>query len=154
MRGCVLVGAGCMLTGIGSLSAQSPPALAPSDSALLAGLDGEIETAVVQGDTAALDTLYAPDFRFTHSTGTVDGRAEWLRRATAEPKPFQSRTVDSVSVEMHGSTALTSGRLWATPRDGPGYVVRYVRLYVRHGARWQLTSHRSVELRELGSAPH
>ena len=52
---------------------------------------------------------------------------------TAEPKPFRSRDINSVSVEVHGFTALTSGRLRATPTDGPAYVVRYVRLYVRHG---------------------
>ena len=62
----MLLGTGLVLAGIGSLSAQSP--LPPSDSALLAGLDAAIEMAIVRGDTAALDTLYAPDFRFTHST--------------------------------------------------------------------------------------
>jgi hypothetical protein len=48
--------------------------MAPADSALLAHLDAAIELAVVRGDTAGLDTLYAADFRFTHSTGDVDGR--------------------------------------------------------------------------------
>ena len=117
------------------------------DSTLLASLDATIERAVVQGDTAALDTLYATDFQFTHSTGMVDGRAEWLRRAVMRPPPFRSRTADSVAVELHGSMALTSGRLAVVPRSAPGYIVRYVRLYAKQGARWELKSHRSVELR-------
>jgi hypothetical protein len=120
---------------------------ASGDSTLLASLDGTIERAVVQGDTAALDTLYATDFQFTHGTGMVDGRAEWLRRAVMRPPPFRSRTADSVVVELHGSMALTSGRLAVVPRSAPGYIVRYVRLYAKQGARWQLKSHRSVELR-------
>jgi len=132
--------------------AQTAPTASP-DSALLARLDAAIESAVVRGDTVALDTLYAPDFRFTHSTGEVDDRVAWLRRATAMPRPFRGRTVDSVSVEMHGSVALTSGRLTVQPREEPGYVVRYVRLYGRHAGRWKLMSHRSVELREQRSAP-
>jgi Domain of unknown function (DUF4440) len=118
------------------------------DSALLARLDAAIEAAVVRGDTGALDTLYAGDFRFTHSTGEIDDRRAWLQRATATPRPFRNRSVDSVAVEVHGPIALTSGRLTVVPAAESGYVVRYLRLYAKHGKRWELKSHRSIELRE------
>jgi hypothetical protein len=141
---------GCALVDPHPLGAQTSR-MALTDSALLARLDAAVETAVVQGDTTALDPLYAGDFSFTHSTGDVDDRVAWLRRAAAKPRPFLSRTVDSVAVEVHGSVALTSGRLTAVPRDGAGYIVRYVRLYVKRKGRWELTSHRSVELRARSS---
>lgn len=137
------------LLGPASLSAQALKQVS-SDSSLLASLDATIERAVVQGDTAALDTLYSTDFRFTHSTGMADGRTEWLQRAVARPSPFRSRTVDSVAVEIHGSVALTSGRLTVVPSTAPAYIVRYVRLYAKEGTRWKLKSHRSVELRDQG----
>jgi uncharacterized protein DUF4440 len=151
MRHRLLLAAGCGLIVVHPLSAQGSR-IAPTDSTLLGRLDAVIETAVVQGDTAALDTLYASDFSFTHSTGDIDDRAAWLRRVAARPRPFRSRTIDSVVVEVHGSVALTSGRLTVVPGDESGYVVRYVRLYLKRNGRWELTSHRSVELRAQRSS--
>jgi hypothetical protein len=146
MRHHLRLAATCAILTSHTLGAQSSP-LAPTDSAVVARLDAAIETAVVDGDTVALDTLYASDFRFTHSTGEVDDRAAWLGRAAATPRPFRGRTVDSVTVEMHGTVALTSGRLRVLPSEAAGYVVRYLRLYCKRAGRWQLSSHRSVELR-------
>src|SRR6476660_2941175 len=77
--------------------------------AALAGLDSQVETAVVNGDTAALDTLYADDLRFSHFTGTVDGKPGRLRQARS--RAFRQRRVDSVAVDRHGDVALTSGRI-------------------------------------------
>ena len=136
------------LLSAGLLTAQAHRP-APSDSALLARLDATIEAAVVRGDTTALDTLYADDLRFTHSDGEIDGRRTWLERAAASRPLFRRRTVDSVTVELHGPLALTSGRLTVVPVGEPGYVVRFVRLYARQAGRWVLESHRSVELRDL-----
>jgi hypothetical protein len=147
MRHHLLLAATCTALASASVQAQTPR-MAPTDSALLARLDAAIEAAVVQGDTLALDTLYAADFTFTHSTGEVDDRVAWLHRSAARPRPFRSRTVDSVTVDMHGPVALTSGRLTVSPSEGRGYVVRYVRLYGKSAGRWELKSHRSVELRE------
>jgi Domain of unknown function (DUF4440) len=135
---------------MGSVVAGQSPRAMQSDSTMLAVVDATIEMAVVRGDTGALDTLYAADFRFTHSTGEVDDRRAWLQRAAASPRLFRSRTVDSVAVEVHGPVALTAGQLTVVPLADPAYVVRYVRLYTKQGKRWELKSHRSLELAAPG----
>ena len=128
-------------------SAQRVPLL-PQDS-ILRSLDARIEGAVVHGDLAALDTLYAEDLNFAHFTGTVDGKTAWLRQAQA--RAFKQRSVDSVTVDRHGDVALTSGRLAVEAAQGARYVLRFVRLYVRRQGRWQLVAHRSVGVEQRPS---
>jgi hypothetical protein len=124
------------------LAAAVRPAHSLRQEAGLAGLDSQIESAVVNGDTAALDTLYADDLRFSHFTGTVDGKPGWLHRARA--RTFRQRQVDSVTVDRHGDVALTSGRIAIESSTGERYRIRYVRVYARRLGRWQLIAHRSV----------
>ena len=51
--------------------AQAPAA--SSDSAVVAALEHRIEQATLRGDVAYLDSVYAPSFRFKHSTGESFG---------------------------------------------------------------------------------
>ena len=122
------------------------------DSAAIAALEQRIENAVVAREVAFLDSAYAPDFRFKHSTGDLDTRAEWV--ASVQQSRFDSRQVDSLDVELHGDVALTTGRLhvrrrpddpgWATNPRWREYTVRYARVYVRRAGRWRLLTHHST----------
>ena len=132
--------------------AQAPAA---GDSAMIAALEQRIEDAVTRRDAAFLDSVYAPTFRFKHSTGTMETREQRmasLRRAmpTDAPGRFIARVVDSLDVEVHGDVALTTGRIHVR-RDGGDprwrdYTVRYARVYRRSGPheRWQLLTHHST----------
>jgi ketosteroid isomerase-like protein len=136
-------------------AATAGAAGAPADSAAIALLERRVEDAVVRGDAAFLDSVYAPSFRFKHSTGDLETRAqrmESLRRAVPRGAPGRTiaRTIDSVDVEVHGEVALSTGRIHVR-RDGgdprwQDYTVRYVRVYVRGGpdGRWQLLTHHST----------
>ena len=140
----------------GSAAAVVPDGAGQSaDSAAIALLEQRVETATAQRDAAFLDSVYAPSFRFKHSTGTVETRArrmESLRREVPPGAPGRTiaRVLDSVEVEVHGGVALTSGRIHVR-RDGgdprwQNYTIRYVRVYARDGAagRWMLVTHHST----------
>lgn len=132
-----------------------PAETTSADSLAIAGLEQRHEAAVVQRDAGFLDSLYAPTFRFKHSTGVVETRVqrlESLRRPMAPGAPSRtiSRSSDSIEVEVHGLTALTSGRIHVR-RDGgearwQNYTIRYVRVYVRSNTerRWMLLTHHST----------
>jgi len=107
-------------------------------------LDSLLEAAVLRQDKRALDTLYAPDFQFSHGTGQHDTKATWLEHALAAPAPFRRRMVDSVLVEVHPGLAVTAGRLWVESVANGRYGWRFVRVWRQEGQRWQLISHRSV----------
>ena len=125
---------------------------ASRDSAAIATLEQRIENAVVAREIAFLDSAYTADFRFKHSTGDLDTRAEWI--ASVRRSRFVSRQVDSLDVEVHGDVAFTTGRLhvrrspddpgWARNPRWREYTVRYARVYVRRAGRWYLLTHHST----------
>jgi ketosteroid isomerase-like protein len=130
----------------GALIAQGAGPSAHADSLALAGLEARVEAAVVRHDVAFLEGVYAPDFRFKHSTGLLQSREQWL--AALARTPYTSREVDSLDVEVHDDVALTTGRVHVrSATDDPKwreYTVRYARVYVRHGGRWRLLTHHST----------
>ncbi len=127
-------------------SAQQP---ASSDSSVIAALEHRVERATMERDAAFLDSVYAPSFRFKHSTGLIEERGPLLaamRRPAASA--ILERSVDSLDVEVHGDIALTTGRIHvrrdvANPRWRE-YTVRYARVFVRSAGRWQLLTHHST----------
>ncbi|MFL5579576.1 MAG: nuclear transport factor 2 family protein [Gemmatimonadaceae bacterium] len=143
------------LAAVGASGLGGQPARSSADSAAIAALEQRVEDAVARRDAAFLEGVYAPTFRFRHSTGMLEDRAARMRSLRETPAPDAprviSRTVDSLEVEPHGDVALTTGRIFVRrddPRaEGParlGYTVRYARVYVRRGGRWQLLTHHST----------
>jgi hypothetical protein len=125
------------------------------DSAIIARLEQRIETGVVRRDVAFLDSVYAPSFRFKHSTGDVETRAQRLAslrtpQVSGAPGRTVSRDVDSIEVEVHGNVALTTGRIHVVRNGGDlhwqNYTIRYVRIYARAAAAppWRLVTHHST----------
>lgn len=140
-----------------ALAAQTTP-----DSAAIAALEYRVEAAVAQHDTAFLARIYAPDFRFTHSSGLVQDRAAILTlntRALAAHAPPTRRELDSLQVEVHGDVALSTGRIHVSmpPGDrapaGRDYSIRYARIWARRDGAWQLLTHHSTEYNDGPPVP-
>ena len=106
-------------------------------------LENTIAGAVVRRNISSLDTLYADDFVFTHGTGQVQNKNEWLD--IVQKSNFIAREIDSQAVESHGDVAITTGRLTIKYRDKEEIWVIYVRVYRFSNDRWQMLSHRTVD---------
>jgi uncharacterized protein DUF4440 len=114
----------------------------------------QMEAAVVRGDVAYLSTILPDDFTFTHGDGwttggapiRVDTKSSWLE--SVGKKPYLSRDLDSVKVELHGDIAITYGRYIARNRTAAAgreqFSVWFERVYARRGGQWQYLSHRTV----------
>jgi len=141
----------------GQAAAAIPLKAAPDQSAAAAevlAFEREMEAAVVRGDVAWLDRAIPADFSFTHGDGwttggkpiRVDDRASWLTSIAG--RPYLSRDLDSVQVEMHGDVAITYGRYVARNRTGAPdrqqFDVWFERVYVKRNGQWQYLSHRTV----------
>jgi ketosteroid isomerase-like protein len=118
------------------------------DSAAIAQIEQRIEQATARGDVAYLDSVYAPSFRFRHSTGALEERGPRLDALRRRTSAVFARDLDSLEVEVHGDIALTSGRIHVR-QESPDpkwreYTIRYVRVYVRRAGRWQLLTHHST----------
>ena len=112
---------------------------------LLIQHERQVAQDVVSGDIAALDTVYAADFQFTHGTGLIEGKGEWLstvERAKAS-ELFRSRLVRDQIGELHGDVAILEG--WIDVGADTDYSVHYVRVYQLRDGRWLMVSHRTVE---------
>lgn len=122
-------------------------ASAQDEKAKLDSLNRFIDASVVNKNKAALDTLYAYDFVFTHFTGLVDSKTSWLKNVMDAKTNFIARTHDSVYVELHNDAAMITGKLTVQRKDGDkitAYALRYVRIFLKRNNRWQLVSHYST----------
>jgi len=106
-----------------------------------------IEEAVVSKDLASLDALYADDLMFTHGTGLVQTKRQWLDALRSDETRFLTRQLDSTSIELHAEIAIVTGRLLVCRQSEAGearYGLQYVRVYSMKTGSWQLISHRTI----------
>ncbi|HLF79159.1 MAG TPA: nuclear transport factor 2 family protein [Dehalococcoidia bacterium] len=110
-----------------------------SIEAALARLDESIDSLASTGDLAALETLLADDFVYSHSTGHVQNKGEWLDSL----KPLvgrRNRVASGIKVELHGDVAITKGDLDIVWLDAPTKYNRYLRTFRLTSGRWQAIS--------------
>ena len=123
-----------------------------SQEAELVNFEKSIEKAVVAVDIPFLKKVYAEDFRFKHGSGLVDSKSSWLNGVEKGKGKVLSRETDSVEVEIHGPIGITNGRLTvrlAGEKLGQGYVLKYVRVYVKKEDRWEMIMHRTVAFKNF-----
>jgi ketosteroid isomerase-like protein len=123
-----------------------------SDSAALVKVEHAAEAAIVRGDSAALDSLWAADLLFRHAGGELEQRGDWFATLRAGVPRFQLRQPDSLAVVLHGDVAVVTGWLHVrTLAPADEYRIRYVRVYARRSGRWRLVHHHSLALEEMPS---
>jgi hypothetical protein len=107
-------------------------------------LDSSIDELASRGEFDALGALLAPDFRYNHSTGHSQSRAEWL----AGLGPLvgrRDRLASSIAIELHGGDlAVAMGDLDIVWTDGRHNYDRYVRVYRLIDGQWLAVSQRTV----------
>ena len=121
-----------------------------SVAAQLRRQDAAIDEAASDGNVAALEAALAPDFVYTHSTGKVETKTEWI----AGLKPLagkRRRVASSISVEPHGDVAVVMGDLDINWADGRTVLNRYVRVYRQQGGGWQAISQRTLKASDRAS---
>jgi ketosteroid isomerase-like protein len=115
--------------------------------ATIEAVNRRIEEAVVSKDFASLEALYADDFVFTHGTGLVQTKSQWLDSLRNHETRYLSRQLDATSIELHAETATVTGRLLVCRQSEAGemhYSLQYVREYSMKTGLWQLISHRTT----------
>ena len=131
------------------------PPKVPGDAAEVLAFEKTMEAAVVRADVKFLDQICSSDFTFTHGDGwttggeplRVENKAQWL--TAVGKRPYLSRDLDQVQVEMHGDIAITYGMYRAryrSPADPKrvAFTVWFERVYAKHNGQWQYVSHRTV----------
>jgi hypothetical protein len=129
-------------------SQQEHPEL-PSEerTRTLVSVNRAIEEAVLSKDIARLEGLYADDFMFTHGTGLVQTKDQWLDSVRGSETRFLQRQLENTMVELHPEIGIVTGRLLVHRQTETGevrYGLQYVRVYSLKTGVWQLVSHRTT----------
>ena len=117
----------------------------PAETTIRA-LEQRAEEATVSGDTAFLETVFASDFTYARTTGEVENKVQWLQHVAR--KPFISRKIVAMDIEIHADVAVVLGQLDVAVRDdhvGHANLIKYLRVYQQRNGQWQMLTHRGLE---------
>jgi len=104
--------------------------------------------AVKVSDASALDKLLANDLVYTHSTGNVDTRTDYLSKMKAGTQKYTDLQYSGMKVRTwNGDTAVVNSQLRmlgatnGTPFDNTVYVIH---VWVKQGGTWKLVAHQTT----------
>ncbi|MDQ2936187.1 MAG: nuclear transport factor 2 family protein [Acidobacteriota bacterium] len=130
-------------------------------------LERELEAALSKGDYAALDRILADDYIQITAQGDVKKKAEIVavaRSMSAGPRGISlgpEKTVDELTVRLHGDCALVAGRTTIryqfmeyqrsssqTPSQNPVTIdqERFIRSYSKVDGRWRLVAWQTTSI--------
>ena len=98
--------------------------------------------AAIAGDRAALERIFATDFRVINPTGAVADRDELFKLLLNGPSPYKSARYETQQMRELGDTVVTIGLETVVMGQGPqaGQTVqrRTTQVWHREGGRWVL----------------
>jgi ketosteroid isomerase-like protein len=128
------------------------PALASAQDARqeILAADARRFAAMVQGDQAALDGLLADDLTYTHSSGQLETKAQFLESLRSGKLRYLSVQPSDQAVRLYGDTAVVTGRaevkVSSQGRDAAALSLRFTEVWVKSGGAWKLTAWQSTRL--------
>lgn len=110
--------------------------------------------AVRAKDVAALERFLAPDLVYTHSTGTVDDRSQFLAKLKGGDQVYSGIEYSNTKIRTYGKAAVLTASVRMTgsskgvPFDNKLLVTR---VWARSGGKkkageWQLVAHQTTRL--------
>ena len=139
-------------------SAQNPK---NNSNVAIKTLERELEAVLLKGDSITLDRILADDYIEIDAQGGVKKKADVIAVARAMGAGTRgvvvgpNKTVDDLTIRLHGDSALVAGRTTiryqfmeyqkASPQTQSQNPVtidqeRFMRVYAKLGGRWQLVA--------------
>ncbi len=109
--------------------------------------------AMVRRDREALDRLLADDLTYTHSTGQVETKAQFLASIAAGGLVYRSIQPRDVQVRLFGDVAVLTGQADLGVRAGErdlDLAVRFTSVYVRRDGEWRMAAWQSTRIEPPG----
>ena len=97
------------------------------------------DDAFVKKDRAALERIYADEYSYIHSNGSVANKAQELSDVMSPDLKWTSSTLTDVKVRVYGDAAIVTG-VETLQGTAKGYVPgprRFTDLWVNRNGRWQ-----------------
>lgn len=103
--------------------------------------------ATIDADIETLETYLADDLTYSHNTGWVETKSEYLATVESETLDYVSATPRDVEVRVYGDIAVLTGLadMSGLLRGEPvALTIRFLEVSRRVGDSWQLTAWQSV----------
>lgn len=124
------------------------PVRAGDEQAALAAQDRRF-AATIAGDVAALSAMMTDDLTYTHSSGVVESKAEFLDGLKSGRYLYREITPRERRVRVHGDAAVVSGRCHIVIEPGGRRTeidLTFTELYVKEGGGWRMALWHSTRL--------
>jgi ketosteroid isomerase-like protein len=112
-----------------------------------------LNAAVVQGDVATFDRLFADDFTHTSQDGHFRTRAEWMKGRVQGKTNYVSFDVDNLQIRVFGETAVVTGMSKPSWREQDGSLgsgrFRFLRVWLKRDGRWQAVAFQATRISDV-----
>jgi len=122
-------------------AAATTPASTENVEQTIRRLENERSQAIVRGDTATLERIYADDFSNVGSSGAVRNKAQLIADNKSGALKVESQTLDNVNVRVYGDAAIVTGLATLKGQDKGKDIsgqFRFTRVYVKRNGQWQM----------------
>jgi uncharacterized protein (TIGR02246 family) len=116
--------------------------------AVLAAHDRRI-AATIAGDVAALAAMMTDDLTYTHSSGVVETKVEFLDGIETGRYAYREIAPRDRRVRVHGDAAVVSGPCHVVIEPGGKRTeieLTFTELYVKEGGQWRMALWQSTRL--------
>jgi ketosteroid isomerase-like protein len=129
----------------------SAAAAQPALLAELRAAEAERFAATLKRDTQALGRLLADDMTYTHSSGVVEAKAEFIAAVRDDKYKYRALEATDQRVRSYGDVAVVTGIAHVTLGAADAETklkIRYIEVFVKRGGRWQLAAWQSTRLQQ------
>lgn len=112
-------------------------------------LDEARFAAMIRADIAELEKILADDLVYTHSSGRVESKKEFIASLETGTLKYISIHNEEKKARVYGTTALINGRAKITissQGQQQSFVLRYLDVYVKRNNKWQMVAWQSTRL--------
>jgi ketosteroid isomerase-like protein len=112
-------------------------------------LDEQRIAALTQPDFPVLERMMTDDFTYTHSSGQVQTKAEFLGDFKSGKRVFKSLKQEDVQVRVYENVAIVTGRCTLLGVNGGKdfeLPMRFIEVYTSNHGNWQWATWQSTRL--------
>ncbi|MBW3597513.1 MAG: nuclear transport factor 2 family protein [Planctomycetes bacterium] len=144
------------LTVIAVTFAWSAATIRADDATTIPEFEQQLADAVVKGDVATFDRLFADDFTHGSQSGRFRTKAEWMKGKQQGKSAYVSFDCADVQVRVSGDTAVVTGLAKPQWREGSRIAsgqFRFLRVWAKRDGRWQVVAFQSTNVPAPSDTP-
>ena len=139
-----------LYAGYQSMSAAGPSGISEVENELLLVQANRFQ-AMIENDFTALESILSGDLTYTHTTGRVETKAEFLASLQSQGISYHPIEPADVQVRIRDGTAVITGvsaMKVSAGEDNFAFSIRFIEVYENSLGSWRLLAWQSTRLPE------